>query len=438
VSGVNLEQDGHVGGAGVVVDNHLIASLHGDKVADVQAIRAHFPALARTHAGAPVAFFDAPGGTQVPRAVPEAMADYLLHHNANSHWAYPTSEETDAVIVAARAAAADFVGGAPDEVAFGANMTTLTFHLARALARGWKAGDELVVTELDHHANVDAWKHVARDRGLVVRTVAAQGDAGTLDLDDLARQVGPRTRLVAVGAASNALGTVTRVPEVARIAHAHGALCFVDAVHSAAHLVTDVAWMECDFLACSPYKFYGPHQGILWGRRALLERLDVPKVQPAPEAAPDRLELGTPSFEAMAGTTAAIDFLAGLAVMVGTRRARLEATMGALHVRGVALVAQMLDGLRGIPGVRVFGPPAGVLRTPTVSFAVGTRPARDVARALAARGVFASSGNFYASTIVAKLGYGGTGLVRAGAACYTTSDEVTRLVDAVAEVAGGR
>lgn len=407
----------------------------GGAIASVDEIRAHFPALARVHGGRPVAYFDGPGGTQVPRAVPEAIADYLLHHNANSRWAYPTSEETDATVARARAAAADFVGGAPEEVVFGASMTALTFHLARALARGFREGDEIVVTELDHHANVDPWKHVARDHGLVVRTVAALGDAGTLDMEDLARQLGPRTRLVAVGGASNALGTVPDVAAVSRLARAHGALVFVDAVHYAAHLHTDVAALGCDFLACSPYKFYGPHQGILWGRRELLERLDVPKVQPAPDSAPERLELGTPSFEAMAGTTAAIDFLAALATVDGPRRERLAASMHALHLRGLALVRQMIDGLRAVPRVRVLGPAHDAPRTPTVSFAVGERPARDVARALAARGVFASSGNFYASTIVAKLGYGATGLVRAGAACYTTSDEVARLVDAVAEVA---
>ena len=408
---------------------------HGGQVASVEAIRAHFPALTRLHGGRPVAYFDGPGGTQVPRAVPEAMADYLLNHNANSGWAYPSSEETDAIIDRAREAGADFVGGAPEEIVFGANMTTLTFHLARALARGWTQGDEIIVTELDHHANVDPWKHVARDRGLVVRTIPARGDAGNVDLDDLTSQLGPRTRLVAVGAASNALGTVTDVAAVARLTHAQGALVFVDAVHYAPHLLADVAALDCDFLACSPYKFYGPHLGLLWGRRPLLERLDVPKVAPAPEAAPDRLETGTGTFEAMAGTTAAIDFLASLATIGGTRRQRLAATMGALHLRGLALVTQLVGGLRAIPGVRIFGPAADAPRTPTVSFAVDGRPSREIARALAERAVFASSGDFYASTIVAKLGYGGTGLVRAGAACYTTSDEVARLVEGVAEIA---
>jgi cysteine desulfurase family protein (TIGR01976 family) len=415
----------------------MTAGHDGAQVASVEEIRAHFPALERRHEGQPVAYFDGPGGTQVPRAVPEAIADYLLHHNANSGWAYPSSEETDELVLRARAAAADFLGGAPDEVAFGANMTTLTMHLSRALGRAWKEGDEIVVTELDHHANVDPWKHVARDRGLVVRTVPARGEAGIVDLDELARIVGPRTRLVAIGAASNALGTVTDVAAAARIAHAQGALVFVDAVHYAAHQLVDVAAMGCDFLACSPYKFYGPHAGVLWGRRALLERLDVPKVAPAPEEAPDRLETGTGSFEAMAGTMAAIDFLAGLAAVDGTRRERLALTLGALHQRGGVLVRQLVEGLRAIPGVRVLGPEPDAPRTPTVSFAVGSRPAREVAVALARRGVFASSGDFYASTIVAKLGYGATGVVRAGAACYTTGDEVARLVDGVAAFARG-
>lgn len=407
-------------------------------VRDVDAIRADFPALARRHQGMPVAYFDGPGGTQVPRVVPEAMVEHMLHHNANTRWAYPTSAETDATVERAHAAAADFVNGAADEVAFGANMTTLAFHLSRALARGWTAGDEVVVTELDHHANIDPWRHAARDRGLVVRTLPVHGSTGAIDLDELRGLLGGRTRLVAVTAASNALGTMPDVAAVSRLAHEHGALVFVDAVHSAAHVPTDVRALDCDFLACSPYKFYGPHFGMLWGRRALLERLDVPKVAPAPESAPGRMEIGTGNFEAMAGTAAAIDWIAGLAGDEGPRRARLEVAMRALHARGVALVGQLVDGLRAIDGVTVLGPDAGAPRTPTVSFAVGTRPARDVASRLADRALFCSSGNFYASTLVARLGYGGTGLVRAGAMAYTTADEVSRLVDAVGEIAAGR
>ena len=406
-------------------------------VASTSEIRTHFPALRRMQDGRPVAYFDGPGGTQVPQSVADAMADYLLHHNANSGWAYPTSEETDEIVLAARAAMADLLGGRPDEIAFGQNMTTLTLHVSRALGRAWAAGDEIVVTELDHHANVDPWRHVARDRGLVVRTVAADVRTGTLDMEDLARQLGPRTRLLAIGAASNALGTRTDVAAAARLAHAAGALVFVDAVHYTPHVPTDVVALDCDFLACSPYKFYGPHLGVLWGRKALLEELDVAKLAPAPAEAPDRLETGTLSFEAMAGATAAVDFLAGLAGEEGDRRARLAATFAALHGRGTALLRQMWDGLSAIDGVRLVGPPPDAPRTPTVSLALRGRDARDVARALAARGIYASSGDFYASTIVAKLAAGPGGLLRAGCACYTTAEEVARFVEAVGEIARG-
>ena len=406
-------------------------------VASTAEIRAHFPALRRTHAGHPVAYFDGPGGTQVPQSVADAMADYLLYHNANSGWAYPSSEETDEIVLAARAAMADLLGGRADEIAFGQNMTTLTLHLSRAMGRGWAAGDEIVVTELDHHANVDPWRHVARDRGLVVRTVAADARTGQLDMADLARQLGPRTRLLAIGAASNALGTRPDVTAAAHLAREAGALVFVDAVHYAPHVLTDVVALGCDFLACSPYKFYGPHLGVLWGRHHLLEALDVAKLAPAPAEAPDRLETGTLSFEAMAGATAAVDFLAGLAGDAGERRDRLGATFTALHGRGMSLVRAMWDGLAAIDGVRLFGPPPDAPRTPTVSFALRGRDARTVAHALAGRGVFASSGDFYASTIVAKVAPGPGGLVRAGCSCYTTAEEVARFVEAVGEVARG-
>ncbi|MDE3150732.1 MAG: aminotransferase class V-fold PLP-dependent enzyme, partial [Gemmatimonadota bacterium] len=252
-------------------------------VASADEIRARFPAMRRVHNGHAVAYFDGPGGTQVPQAVADAMADYLLHHNANTHWAYPTSAETDAMIAAARAALADFVNGAPDEIAFGQNMTSLTFHLARGLGRAWGPGDEIVVTELDHHANIAPWQALATERGVTVRTARMRTEDGTLDMDDLARQVNAKTRLVAVGAASNALGTISDVRAAAEIAHAHGALAFVDAVHYAPHQLVDVHALGCDFLACSAYKFYGPHIGVLWGRRALIERTDVPRLAPAPQ-----------------------------------------------------------------------------------------------------------------------------------------------------------
>lgn len=402
----------------------------------VSEIRARFPSLQRWQGGHPVAYFDGPGGTQVPREVADAVADYLLHHNANTHWAYPTSEETDAMLAEARRAAADLLNATPEEVAFGNNMTTLTFHLSRALARGWAAGDEVIVTELDHHANVAPWREVARERGLVVRTVRMDPATGTLDWDDLARAFTPRTRLLAIGAASNALGTVNDVEAATRLAHAHGALCFVDAVHFAAHGVIDVQAWACDFLACSAYKFYGPHVGILYGRRALLESLDVPRLEPAPNDAPERLETGTLNHEGIVGTGAAIDFLASLAPATGgTRRARLTTALGALHARGDALVARLWHGLAAVPGVTLYGVAPGGHRTPTVIFTVAGRTSTAVARQLVPHGIFASNGDFYATTVIERLGQAANGVVRAGCACYTTEDEVDRLVHAVAEIA---
>lgn len=397
------------------------------------AIRARFPALERTWRGHPVAYFDGPGGTQVPRDVVEAMTNYLLHHNANTHWHYPTSVETDALLGAARVAVADFLNAGKDEISFGNNMTTITFHLARALGRAWGAGDEVVVTELDHHANVAPWREVARERGATVRTVRMEPAHGTLDWDDLRRAITPRTRLVAIGAASNALGTITDVAAAARLAHEEGALCFVDAVHYAAHGVVDVGAWDCDFLACSPYKFYGPHQGVLYGKRALLEALDVPRLEPAPNTAPERLETGTQNHEGIVGTAAAIDFLASLGEGT-TRRDRLTTALGGLHQRGDALFQRLWDGLSAIPRVHVYGLPPGEHRTPTVSFTLDGKTADAVAIALADRGLFVSSGDFYATTVIERLGQSRDGVVRAGCACYTSGEEVERLVDGVLDL----
>jgi cysteine desulfurase family protein (TIGR01976 family) len=395
--------------------------------------RAQFPALTRVHAGQPVAYFDGPGGTQVPTAVAAAVTDYLLHHNANTDWEYPTSIETDAMIAGARSAFADlFHARSPDEIVFGNNMTTVTFHLARALGRGWGPGDEVVVTDLDHQGNVAPWTAIARERGITVRTARFDPNTGELDLDDVARLVGPRTRLVAVGGASNALGTVNDVGAVVRVAHAAGALVFVDAVHFAPHAVTDVQAWDCDFLACSAYKMYGTHVGILYGRRSLLATLDVPKLAPAPDTPPERLETGTQNHEGIVGAAAAVEFLASLAPSGGTRRERLVAAMTMLHQEGQELVTRLWNGLAAIPAVRLYGPGPDRPRTATLSFAVAALDSGDVARQLATEGIFASSGDFYATSVLARLGIGPSGLVRAGCACYTTVSEVDRLIHGIA------
>lgn len=401
---------------------------------DLPAIRSRFPALARTQGGHLVAYFDGPGGTQVPREVAGAVQDYLLHHNANTHWAFATSEETDALILGAREALADFLHATPGEIVFGANMTTLTFHLARALGRRWGPGDEVVVTDLDHHANVAPWQAVARERGITLRSVPFDPVTGELDLDQLERLLTPAVRLLAVGAASNALGTVTDVANASRLAHRTGALCFVDAVHLAAHGPVDVAAIGCDFLACSSYKFYGPHLGILFGRRELVAALDVPKLVPAPDDPPERLETGTLNHEGIVGARAAVEFLASLGTGA-TRRDRLVDAGHRLHRAGQGLVEQLWEGLRRLPGVRCFGPPPTRPRTSTISFIVEGVPSEQVARSLAARGVFVSHGDFYAATVIERLGQAADGVVRAGCACYTTPDEVERLLAGVAALA---
>jgi len=396
-------------------------------------IRGQFPALERRHGGHPIAYFDGPGGTQVTRTVADAVRDYLLHHNANTHWHYPTSEETDRILTAARASLGDFLGATPTEIVFGANMTTLTFHLGRALGRGWGPGDELIVTELDHDANVAPWRALERERGVTVRSVPLVLATGELDWPALERALSPRTRLLAVGAASNALGTVSDVTRACALARAAGALSFVDAVHYAPHALVDVRAIGCDFLACSAYKFYGPHVGVLFGRRDRLMALDAPKLAPAPDTAPERLETGTLDHEGIAGAGAAVEFLASLAAG-GSRRERLERTFAALHRRGQELVERMWTGLGELPGVTRYGPPPGRPRTPTVSFTVAGRSSQQVATALAAEGVFVSNGDFYATTVVERLGLTAEGLVRAGCACYTTADEVDRLLAGVERV----
>ena len=407
-------------------------------VASVAEIRAHFPALERVHHGRPVAYFDGPGGTQVARAVVEAMADYLYQHNANTHWAYPTSEETDAAIERARQACADFLHASPAEISFGANMTTLTFHLARALGINYGPGDEVVVTELDHHANVAPWRRLAQERGLTVRTVRMVPETGQLDWDDFEHSVNSHTRLVAFGAASNALGTISDVARAIRLARSVGAQVFVDAVHYVPHELADVRVLDCDFLGMSSYKFYGPHIGVLYCKSELLDQIDFPKLIPAPDVGSERAETGTQNHEGMVGTGAAIDFLAaigGRPESEGSRRSRLQTAYRELHRRGAEQVRQLWDGLSEIKGVRLYGPAPELPRTATVSFTIDGCASTEVARRLATRGLFLSHGDFYAATVIERLDLMPEGLVRAGCACYTTNEEIERLIIGVSEIA---
>jgi cysteine desulfurase family protein (TIGR01976 family) len=414
----------------------MTATAETPEIASISDIRRRFPALARQHRGHPVAYFDGPGGTQVPGAVVDAMRDYLLHHNANTHWRYPTSQETDRLLAASRQALADLLGADPAEIAFGANMTTLTFHLGRALGRGWGPGDELIITELDHHANVAPWRALERERGVTIRTVPFVPVTGQLDWTALERALSPRTRLLAIGAASNALGTISDVARACALARDAGALAFVDAVHYAPHNLVDVRAIGCDFLACSAYKFYGPHVGVLYGRRERLEALDLPKLAPAPDTAPERVETGTLNHEGIVGAGAAVDFLASIGGAGGTRRERLARAFAALHGRGQELLERLWRGLEATPGVRLYGPAPGQPRTPTVGFTMARGTTDEVAAALAEDGVFVSNGDFYATTVVERLGLTPHGLVRAGCACYTTTDEIDRLVAGVRRLAG--
>lgn len=403
---------------------------------DIGAVRAHFPSLARTGSdGRPVTRLDGPAGTQVPKECLAAMRDYLERSNANTHGAFPASRETDALLADVRVGMADLLAvDDPDEVAFGANMTTLTFALSRAIGAGLQPGDEVVVTRLDHDANVAPWLAVARERELVVRWVGIRRDDCTLDLEDLERALGPRTRLVAVGLASNAVGTINPVADIAAMVHAVGARLWVDAVHAAPHLPIDVAWLGADFLVLSAYKVYGPHLGILWGRRELLEALPPYHVRPAGDAIPGRFETGTQAHELLAGLGGTLHYLEWLGTSQGggpgeagardgQRRARLRAALAAARTYETGLAQRLIARVGAVPGARIRGivdPARADERCPTIAFTLAGHHPTDVARHLGDHGLNVWDGDYYAWELMRALGLAEAGgMIRVGS-CTTT------------------
>ncbi|MDB5692591.1 MAG: Cysteine desulfurase family protein [Alphaproteobacteria bacterium] len=410
----------------------------------IDQVRAQFPALAVTDKGRPRAYLDAPGGTQACRAAIARMAQHLERGTANSGGAFASSVETDALSEEAHAAMADLLGGEAGEIAFGPNMTSLTFAVSRALARKWKAGDEIVLTRLDHDANVTPWVLAARDAGATVRWLDIDPVGGTLRLDLLPDLLGSRTRLVAMGGASNALGTLNDVAAIVATVRARSdALVYVDAVQSVPHVATDVRALGCDFLACSPYKFFGPHQGVLWGRAALLERIEAYKVRPASIDPPAiRFETGTQSFEGQAGVLGTIEYLEWLGRLVSpappnSRRQALVEAMHACLAYERMLGERLLAGLAAIPGLRLYGPPGMDGRVPTFSFTIEGQEPHRIAAHLAEAGLFAWSGSFYAVEPVARLGLEEAGgLLRVGLCHYNNADEVDRLLEALRTLTG--
>lgn len=411
---------------------------------DLAWIRAQFPALAQDVDGRPAVFFDGPGGTQVPQRVIEAMSDYLARSNANVHGAFSTSARTDAVVSGAQEAMADFLGCDPDEVIFGANMTTLTFQIARAIGRDLKPGDEILLTRLDHDANVAPWAALA-EQGATIRYVDVDAEDCTLDMDDLKRQLNERTKLVAFGYASNAVGTINDVAEIVRLAHGVGAMTYIDAVHYGPHGLIDVRAIDTDFLACSPYKFFAPHAGTVFGKREHLRRLSPYKVRPATEELPTRWTTGTQSHETMAGVTAAVDYVASLGVRYGgvsadaPRREAIVAAMDMIVAYERELSEHLVSGLLAVPGLRFYGITDAERfgsRTPTVAVRIEGRTPRELAEHLGRRGIFSWNGNYYALNLSERLGVEEQGgWLRVGLVHYNTHEEIELLLAALREVA---
>jgi cysteine desulfurase family protein (TIGR01976 family) len=448
----------------------LITETLAPPTLDLTQIRAQFPSLAQTVNGHPAVFFDGPGGTQVPQRVIDAISNYLRHNNANSGGAYATSRRTDAMLTEARAAMADFLNCAADEIVFGPNMTTLTYMMSRAIGRGigdrdLGPGDEILVTRLDHDANVSPWLALEEDckrngKGVTVRWAEIHKEDCTLDVEDLAAKLNSKTKLVAIGYASNAVGTINPIKEIVRLAHAAGALAYVDAVHYAPHGLIDVAALDCDFLVCSTYKFFGPHMGVLFGKREHLQRLRPYKVRPLTDAVPNRWEWGTLNHECIAGITACVDYIADLDRTHGTwsdgrlgrqssearppetspRRAAIVAAFESIHRHEHALMNRLIAGLKGIPKLKIYGitdPECFAWRCPTLAIRVDAYSPLQLATKLDERGFFTWDGNYYAVNLTEHLDVEKSGgFLRIGLVHYNTTEEVDRLLAALKEILG--
>ena len=405
------------------------------KPLDLDWVRSQFPSLAREVNGRSAAFLDGPGGTQVPQRVIDAISGYLRGSNANTCGAYATSRETDHVISGARSAMADFLGCDADEIVFGPNMTTLTFAISRAIGRELKAGDEILLTHLDHDANISPWRAL-EERGVKIQFADIHEKDCTLNLDDLASKITSRTKIVAVGYASNAVGTINDVKTVVRLAHEAGAMAFIDAVHYAPHGPIDVRELGCDFLACSTYKFFGPHMGVLYGKREHLMRLKPYKLRANTDAVPQRSEWGTLNHECIAGIIACVEYLAELGrrnASVSTRREAILAAYGAIQTHERKLMERMLRGLSEISGLRLYGisdPARLESRCPTFAVRIDGRTPLELATKLGEQGIFTWDGNYYAINLTERLDVEQSGgFLRIGLVHYNTEEEVDRVLD---------
>ena len=419
----------------------LITQTETTSTLDLSWVRSQFPSLSQPVNGHPAIFLDGPGGTQVPQRVIDAISDYLRHNNANTGGAYATSRNTDAMIADARAAMADFLGCAADEIVFGPNMTTLTYAMSRSIGRDLRGGDEIVLTHLDHDANISPWRAL-EERGVTIRMVDIHEEDCTLDMDDLARKITNKTKLVAVGYASNAVGTINDVHKIVGLAHQHGALAYIDAVHYAPHGPIDVRALDCDFLVCSTYKFFGPHMGVLCGKREHLQRLQPYKVRANTNAVPNRWEWGTLNHECIAGIAACVDYMADLGrhanPTVSSRRAAILAAYAAIQKQEHELMANLIRGLLEIPGVKLYGiqdPNRFDERCPTVAVRINGFSPLQLATQLGERGIFTWDGNYYALNLTERLNVEKDGgFLRIGLAHYNTAEEVERLLTVLKQI----